>query len=72
MKMWDQIYLRVRRKAAVKKDKHLLAIMKDIANTPYSIKHDILKYYLSKCYELYNVAFVLWRKRITHKDASQE
>ena len=72
VKMWDQIYTNLRRKAVTKNDAKLTSTLCDIANTPEGIRLDILKYYLSKCYELYNLAFMIWRKRKTHKETTKE
>lgn len=46
VRMWDTMLLKIRLKAVRNKDNKTLVILREIEKTPYSIKHEILKFYL--------------------------
>ena len=54
---WDKVSILLSQKANTNHDQEAIALSIKLMQLDKNIKDDVLKYYLSKCLELYKIAF---------------
>jgi len=64
---WDKTLGKVYNLNVEKKDKKVIKLIDRIVKIPEKIKRCVLKYYLTKCFQLHAVAFFQWRLKYIHQ-----
>jgi len=58
MNYWDKLFSLVQSRATHLKDERTNRICRKLVSVPANVKYEALKKYVSKCQELYSIAFL--------------